>query len=462
MMATTAFWPVKGSLKAVIDYADNPDKTTDPKYLDDDLAQVLRYAERDDKTDRRLFVSGVNCSADRAYEEMKAVQVRFGMRGTNVAYHGYQSFKPGEVTPEEAHQIGIETAKRMWGDRYQVVVTTHLNTDSVHNHMVLNAMSFKDGKKFQNHIRDHIRLREVSNELCRERGLSVLEDASFFKTESRGEYWAHRSGVTTHRDMLKQDVEACLQYALTFKDVIHELTAMGYVYDWEHGSIKAPDWERAIRLDRLGYSEEIIEVRLNRNFFTPGSVNDWNEFHLRPPKQFPLLALEKQIEKQMERSEDVLEVMIDLVFLIIIHLLQWAQAERDAQALGRLLSPSLRAEMRNLEEIKSDYALLADHIIHTVDDLSMFKETKTAQIKALEEERQRCRNQLRRPKSPEVEADLKERIHGITERLKPMRKDVKAAERIAERHPQFVKLLETERQMEDRALQLARKRERGR
>lgn len=461
-MATTAFWPVKGSLKAVIDYADNPDKTTNPKYLDDDLAQVLRYAEKDDKTDRRLFVSGVNCSADRAYEEMKAVQVRFGMRGTNVAYHGYQSFKPGEVTPEEAHQIGIETAKRMWGDRYQVVVTTHLNTDSVHNHMVLNAMSFKDGKKFQNHIRDHIRLREVSDELCRERGLSVLEDASFFKTESRGEYWAHRGGVTTHRDMLKQDVEACLQYALTFKDVIRELTAMGYVYDWERGSIKAPDWERAIRLDRLGYSEEIIEVRLNRNFFTPGCVNAWNEFHLRPPKQFPLLALERQIEKQMERSEDVLEVMIDLVFLIIIHLLQWAQAERDAQALGRLLSPSLRAEMRNLEELKSGFALLADHNIHTVDDLSMFKETKTAQIRALEEERQRCRNQLRRPRSPEVEADLKERIHGITEHLKPMRKDVKAATRIAERYPRFQELLETERQMEVRALQLARKRERGR
>lgn len=107
------------------------------------------------------------------------MQVRFGMRGTNVAYHGFQSFSPGEVTPEEAHQIGIETAKRMWGDKYQVVVTTHLNTTSIHNHLVLNAVSFKDGRKFQNHIRDHILLREVSDQICRERGLSVLEDASF-------------------------------------------------------------------------------------------------------------------------------------------------------------------------------------------------------------------------------------------------------------------------------------------
>ncbi len=461
-MATTAFWPVKGSLKAVIDYADNPDKTTNPKYLDDDLAQVLRYAERDDKTDQKLFVSGVNCTPERAYEEMKAVQVRFGMRGTNVAYHGYQSFLPDEVTPEQAHQIGIETAKRMWGDKYQVVVTTHLNTTSVHNHLVLNAVSFKDGRKFQNHIRDHIRLREVSDQLCRERGLSVLEDAPFYKTESRGEYWAHRRGITTHRDMLKQDIEECLRYAMTYRDLIHELTAMGYVYDGERGSIKAPGWERSIRLERLGYSVEIIEARLDRNFFAPGSVADWNEFHLRTPRRFPLLELEKQIVKQIERSDSLPEVMIDLVFLIIITLLQLAQEERDARALGRLLSPALRAEMRNLEEIKADYALLTEQDIRTVDDLSMFKETKTARIRALEEERQHCRNQLRRPKSPEMEAELKQRIHDISTRLKPMRKDLKAAERISRRYPEFVKQLETERQMEAHALQLARNRERSR
>ena len=176
-MATTGFWPVKGSSKAVIDYADNPDKTTERKYLDDDLAQALEYVANDDKTDRKIYVSGVNCTKDRAYEEMMAVQRRFGLRGTNVAYHGFQSFRPGEVTPEEAHQIGIETARRMWGDKYQVVVTTHLNTNSVHNHIVVHAVSFRDGKKFQNHVRDHIRLREISDQICREHRLSVLEDA---------------------------------------------------------------------------------------------------------------------------------------------------------------------------------------------------------------------------------------------------------------------------------------------
>ena len=455
-MATTGFWPVKGSLKIVIDYADNPDKTTNPKYLDDDLAQVLRYAENDDKTDQKLFVSGVNCTAERAYEEMKAVQVRFGMRGTNVAYHGYQSFMTGEVTPEEAHQIGIQTARQMWGDRYQVIVTTHLNTKTVHNHMVVNAVSFRDGKKFQNHISDHIKLREVSDGICRERGLTVLDNAYFYTTESRGAYWFHRSGGVTHRDMLKSDIETCLRYAPSFDMVIDQLQKMGYQYDWERGSIKAPDWERPVRLESIGYGYEVIRTRISRNLDRPEIADDWNEFHLRPPRQFPLLEVEKKIEQQMERADNVIEVMVDLTFLIIINLLEWSRAERDAQALGRLLSSSLREEMRNLEAIKADYALLAGQDIHTVDDLSMYKETKTAKIKELEQERQSCRNQLRRPKSPEVEANIKQRIHDISERLKPMRRDLNAAERIARRYPKFVKLLDTERQMEAHALHLAR------
>lgn len=98
-MAVTAFWPVKGSLKPVIDYAENPDKTTPAKYLDRDLAAVLQYAENDDKTDRKMFVTGVNCDGATACEEMMAVKRRYGKLGGNVAYHGYQSFRPGEVTP---------------------------------------------------------------------------------------------------------------------------------------------------------------------------------------------------------------------------------------------------------------------------------------------------------------------------------------------------------------------------
>ena len=130
-MAVTGFWPVFKNLKATLDYADNPDKTTAPEYLDEDVYAALRYAENGDKTDRKMFVGGINCSAQNAYAEMIAVQRRFGLRGKVVGYHGIQSFREGEVTPEQAFEIGKETARRMWGERYQVLVTVHLNTDNI-------------------------------------------------------------------------------------------------------------------------------------------------------------------------------------------------------------------------------------------------------------------------------------------------------------------------------------------
>ena len=178
-MAVTGFWPVFKNLKATLDYADNPDKTTAPEYLDEDLYAALRYAENDDKTDRKMFVGGINCSAQNAYAEMIAVQRRFGLRGKVVGYHGIQSFREGEVTPEQAFVIGKKTARKMWGDRYQVLVTVHLNTDNVHCHFVVNPVSFKDGAKFKNKIGDHKELRRISDEICREHELSVLENSEF-------------------------------------------------------------------------------------------------------------------------------------------------------------------------------------------------------------------------------------------------------------------------------------------
>ena len=161
-MASTGFWPVKSRLKDVIDYAENPDKTIDKRFMDDDLWKAIRYAENDRKTDQQMYVSAINCPKQRAYQCMMDTKRRFGKLGGNVAYHGYQSFVTGEVTPEEAHQIGLETARRMWGDEYEIVVTTHLNTDNIHNHIVVNSVSFKTGRKFENH---YPQLSEVNHKL---------------------------------------------------------------------------------------------------------------------------------------------------------------------------------------------------------------------------------------------------------------------------------------------------------
>ena len=259
-MATTGFWPLKKSLKAGILYAENPNKTTD-------LSNAIEYAVNPEKTDRTMYVSAINCPKQRAYEHMMATKQRYGKLGGNVGYHGYQSFVSGEVSPEEAHAIGMETARRMWGADYEIVVTTHLNTDNLHNHFIINSVSFKTGRKYENHISDHIRLREISDAVCLEYGKSVLKDAPFYSRE-RAAYWVRKSGQLTHRDMLRQDIDRAIMMSGTYTAFEQNLKALGYRYTrdahYAHPVVIAPGWQRAVRLSSLGkqYTPEAIHDRL--------------------------------------------------------------------------------------------------------------------------------------------------------------------------------------------------------
>ena len=144
-MAVTKLWPVKCRLGAVIDYAENPEKTmkNKSKYSDADyqaLKDVIAYAKNEEKTEHELFCEGINCNAAIARDEFITVKEQFGKTDGIQAYHGYLSFKEQNITPELAHQIGMEFARRVWGDRYQVVVTTHLNTKHLHCHFVVNSV----------------------------------------------------------------------------------------------------------------------------------------------------------------------------------------------------------------------------------------------------------------------------------------------------------------------------------
>lgn len=445
-MAVTGFWPIYKNLKATLDYADNPDKTTDRRYLDDDLYAALSYAENDNKTDRKMYVGGINCSKQNAYSEMIAVQRRFGLRGKVVGYHGIQSFVAGEVTAEQAFEIGKATARKMWGDRYQVLVTVHLNTDNVHCHFVVNPVSFKDGTKFQNKIGDHKELRRVSDEICREHGLSVLENSNFYGGNKK-EYWWHKAGKKTHRDYLREDVEYCLSFATSTREFESQLYALGYTLDPVRFSVKAKHWEHSVRLDKIGFSKEVIQEQLDEN-----AINRFRLFTLeyKPPyrpKKFPLEAELRRLEFSIEHSYDAAIVLIDTIFYLVITVIQIAAELADVM----LLSPDLRAAEKDLKELIADYRFMQDQNIHTVADLQANIDESKAQLSDLERERSDISNRIRRPKSPEDESQSKESRKAISKQMKPVREKLRRAEKILEQSPHLYELLKQERELERKA-----------
>lgn len=442
-MATTGFWPVKNSLKDVIEYARNPDKTTNPKYLDNDLQKALAYVKNDDKTDQQLFVSGINCTAKRAYERMTATKKRFGKMGGNVAYHGFQSFKTGEVTPEEAHKIGVETAQRMWGDEYEIVVTTHLNTENLHNHMVLNSVSFKTGRKFENHVSDHYKLREISDEICLEYGVSVLKNATFYNGEKK-EYWAHKSGQMTRKDILRRDVDAALNMADTPSMFERQLQIRGYQFirngDYAHPSVIVPGWKRAIRLDSLGdsYTKDAIRTTLD------------DHFHQRPPQYYPnekprykpLLDLDWKM-KRLDRM-GTLDALIE-IFVMLLELVLLGEGDNTKP---QPLSPEMRMEVAKLNRYTEEIRLLGENDIHSTEELSAFIAGKEAALTDLIGQRNQVSNRIRRPRSDTDILTLKERRHNISAQITKVRKQLKVANNIVQDQPKIEHQIETERAME--------------
>ena len=443
-MATTGFWPVRGRLKDVLNYAENPDKTTAKQYLDEDLKNALKYAENSDKTDEQMYVSGINCSKSRAYEEMCAVKKRYGERGKVNAYHGYQSFQAGEVTPEEAHRIGVETARRMWGDRFQVIVTTHLNTQNLHNHFILNSLSFKDGKKYRNKIGDHMELRRVSDEVCREYGKSVLENSQFYGGDKA--YWIRKSGQLPHKDMLRKDVDEALANTCTPVDFEVYLRSLGYQFvrnfKYEHPSVVAPDWQKPVRISSLGkdYSRQAILTRLRTqhedryfmDFYTPRPV----------VRRTPLILVIRDYEK--EHTPD----LITSLFELIITIAKICTGSNIQKADYRPLSPELRAEIINLDRTLEEYHFLCDQFINCAQDFVECKAEIVGKIESYEAERQHIRNQIRRAKTPKEDYSLKEQCREITKKLTPLRKQLKICERIENKVPRLRALIEQEKQLE--------------
>lgn len=167
-MAYTKILVIHDRLDKSVNYAQNPDKTS--------LETALDYALNRAKTEQTCFETAVNCDRAAVYADMMATKMRWNKAGRKrKGYHIIQSFAPGEVTPEQAHAAGVELAQRLLGDRYEVIVSTHLDKAHLHNHIVFNSVSFVDGAMYRDTKADYYQgIRGTSDAICREQGLSVI------------------------------------------------------------------------------------------------------------------------------------------------------------------------------------------------------------------------------------------------------------------------------------------------
>ncbi len=173
-MATTSLWHIKGNLKDLISYVENPEKTV-PNEDMQDFFDVFSYVKNLLKAKAGEYVSAINCLKETALQRMILTKKQYQKTGGYIAWHGYQSFKPDEVTPKQRHEIGLKLAREMWGDKRQIIVATHLDKGYLYNHFCFNSVSYLDGNKYNYSKSERKRLREVADHLCLEYGLSVID-----------------------------------------------------------------------------------------------------------------------------------------------------------------------------------------------------------------------------------------------------------------------------------------------
>ncbi len=259
-MAITKIIAIRDRLDKRVNYAVNGEKTT--------LDTGITYAANPEKTEQLFFTSTINCeSCETAFAEMQATKQRFGKLGGVVGYHFIQSFAPGEVTPEQAHRIGVEFAERLFGKRYEAVIGTHLDKAHLHNHVVVNSVSFADGKKYHSSPGSYyFEVRAQSDALCRENDLSTIAPQG--RGKHYAEWKAEQKGKPTIRSIVRADIDRIIGEAYTYETFLMLLRREGYVVqnrpDRKYVTVLPPGGKRAIRLDSLGegYTEQDIRRRL--------------------------------------------------------------------------------------------------------------------------------------------------------------------------------------------------------
>ena len=457
-MAVTKIWAVTDSVSRVLNYAANPDKT-----IYSDICKALHYASDERKTvageEKAMYVTGVNCSADTAFSEMISVQERFDKTTGNVAYHAYQSFKTGEVTPELAHKLGVELAKRMWGDEYQVLVATHFNTGTYHNHLVVNSVNMWNGKKFNCNEGAYWKLRSISDELCKENGLTVIKNPKG-KTP-RKLYFAEKNGEPTQYNLMREAIDKALEMSTNPKDFAYVMKRLGYVIDMnpyrKYATIRSQNSKKATRLYRLGeaYDRDAIYDRMRDNLRNnpQKAYRLYREFTAK--KSFGVTIQKAYFVKGDLRNAKKITGLKALYFKYLYLLSVLPKNKKH-----KPLSPEMREACRRLDRYSEQVRLICDNRLTDISSVEVFIKNADSQMKLISDYRKMLYRKIKSCHEPTEKSKLVAKRDDCTKVLAKLRKDKKTATRIIEDNPKIKENILIEKNMQNRYYGLNKQRKR--
>ncbi len=426
-----------GSLRALLKYTEDESKT-EPSRQVAGADSFLSYEGKGEKTDARRYVSGINCDPYTAEEQMQHIKERFDRTGGTIAYHGFQSFAPGEVTPEQAHRIGVRFADELWGDRFQVVVTTHLNREThLHNHFVLNSVSFVDGRRFRLTHAYYLHMREVSNRICREHNLSVIENPGPAHFESLGEFFARRDGKRTVKSTIQEDIDSAIAEARTDEQFFRALSLRGYAYKTEPDiRVRPPGKEHYYRLTPYFGDEYTLEHMRRRYGRTPSGAQ-----RTTVPRAVPVMR-HYRLKGKLPRGR---KSRLRRMYLYYCYRLGVFPRHPQSPARMHFL---LREDLMYLDKYAQGIRFLHSHRIDTIEQLLSCQAEKQQEVERLTRQREALRRRLRNSRDPESAEHMRKQMELLQKAIREIRKEVRICQDIHTRSAGIPQKLEIIRRYE--------------
>ena len=403
---------IHSRLDRCLDYVQNDSKT--------DLGNAVDYICNPDKAG---FQTAINCTLDNAFLQMQATKQRWDKYGGILGYHIVHSYAPGEVTPEQAHEAGVEFAQQLLGDKYEAVVCTHTDRDHLHCHIVFNSVSFIDGKKYRSDFKSYFHdLRDTSNAVSREYGFSIIDSSG--KGKHYSEWNAERNGKTTVRDLIRRDIDAALAGSLSYDMLLETLRRQGYTIKRspkvKHTALRPPGGQRFVRLDSLGdgYTELDLTQRLN-------------EQRYKPPPTAPVFSAQKRytVRRRPRCYPPVKRGSFRALYLYYLYLL--SPRKRKPQKIPF----ETRAEIRRANQYRHQFMLLQKYRVDTKPELDMLSDALLNEMQIIIDQRKELYVLRREQPSEQFDAD----IDSLTAQLRPLRRELRLCRKIAEYAPRMLK-----------------------
>lgn len=439
-MATTKIWAIKKRLDHVIEYTTNPSKTSKEKYSE--LHNVIEYAKASYKTEEQLYVTAINCDKETTYQDMMRTKRRYGKTNGNLGYHAFQSFAEGEVTPEIAHEIGVKLANELWGDRFEVIVTTHLNTNHIHNHFCLNSVSFKDGKKYYDNHSTYALMRETSDRLCEEYNLSVIEEKKCPKSNiDYSNFYKNEVKKSNHYTIAKEDIDFAIGQAYSYKDFLSILRKMNYTVENRYGklSVRKEPYKRNIRIERAFGKDYTIENIEKRIFETQTTRIPFPEERANKNKYYKMSK--KQNLKNKKKAKGIKALYFHYCFLLKIY----------TKSNYKKYSSEMLEEIKKMDKYSKEVRFLCRNNIETMQELLTYKKSVILDRKELKTKRENLWRKNKKVQNDEEKQNNIAQINVLKEKIKKLTEEIDLINDIETRVPKIKeKINEIENNKEDK------------